>query len=307
MSRPFGKVNHMLLRRLVPDWRLPVIGHKLLRRRHAERRRRHSGVIARPQTCVERNSVHHLLRRDLLERPLDAIFHIVDRRHAAGLGIARIVLVIPHDTDVVRKNSLLVHVVIIIEIIGHIIVDRKGESLLPAADGKLADEFDEVLPVRRIDLLEIDIDSVKTVLIREIHELCDYILPSREKRDAVIVIDARRIEIIDDRPDLPALVMCLRHIIRRCPVSKISVVILYTEPGRCNDIQGLYIRRVRVKICVCITVGEIMPRHIDRSVKTHRCEFRFGHVCDRCVGHGLRIRKHLVFKVSDKSIVRLYL
>ena len=26
MSRPFGKVNHMLLRRLVPDWRLPVIG-----------------------------------------------------------------------------------------------------------------------------------------------------------------------------------------------------------------------------------------------------------------------------------------
>ena len=71
-------------------------------------------------------------------------------------------LVISHNNDIIRNNSLLFTVVLHIVSLRNIVIDRQHDSILPASHRQFPDKLDIVFSALIRNLLEIYVNTVNT-------------------------------------------------------------------------------------------------------------------------------------------------
>ena len=123
--------------------------HELLAVGHGDRLGTDSFRRGRPDPGIEGDRVDQLVRRDLFQGFPDSVSHIVDGGHTARLLAAGVMFVIAHQDDIVREPALLIQMIVVIEIVRDIVIDRDIESLLMGLYTELPDKFDEVFTLFR--------------------------------------------------------------------------------------------------------------------------------------------------------------
>ena len=85
-------------------------------------------------------------------------------------------LIIPHNDHIIRYDSLLFTVIIIIKISWYIVINRQNLSILSACCRKLPDKFHEVLSAVHAELFKIHIDPINSISNKIIHQTVDQLL-----------------------------------------------------------------------------------------------------------------------------------
>ena len=77
-----------------------------------------------PHSCEERNRIDNLIRRDFFHRLGNSILHKLIRSYRPRLRRTAIVLIIPHNYNIIGKHSLFFSVILLIICLRNIIIHR---------------------------------------------------------------------------------------------------------------------------------------------------------------------------------------
>ena len=120
-------------------------------------------------------------------------------------------LVVPHNDDVIGHNSLFLPVIELIAGIGNVIIHGQHDPLFPAGYREFSDKLDIVNSGFLLNSLEIQIQSVQTILLHLGHQLLNQLLPRGGLRKQNLRLHVAA-EIIDQGPHLEPHVMGFLYI-----------------------------------------------------------------------------------------------
>ena len=153
-------------------------------------------------------------------------------------------LIIAHDHHIVRKIPLFSQVIVVVELIGHIVVDGKHQSVGPAGNGQLSVKLHIAGARRGGDAFKIQVVAVIAVGLRIRHQPVDKALPVGCPGEIFSGAEIRKssglVEVIHHHPDLKPLFMGPLDIffIYEVDVFALSIFDLYA--GGADDVHDAF-------------------------------------------------------------------